>query len=126
MSDPSETWRDLLSPTAIATLQMVHKAEDVQARFVQALDGVRREAFSPEEDVWSAADGHGRVRALMIDDEVLGGKYDLEEVEDVVSNAMIDASGRGYAAGRQVEAEFEAASLAEFGGEVDRLGSRKP
>lgn len=126
MSDPSETWRDVLSPTALATLQLVRKAEDVQARFVDALDSLRREAFSPDEDVWSAADGHGHVRALMIDDEVLGGKYQLEEVEDVVSNAMIDASGRGYAAGRQVEAEFEAAALTEFGGEVDRLGSLKP
>lgn len=100
--------RSVLSPKVIEVLRQTRAIEDAQAQFFRALDEAREEAFSPEGDVWSVATGKGENVALAIDDAVLSGKYTLEEVEDLVSDTMIDASGLGLAAGERLEAEFYA------------------
>lgn len=103
-----ETLRDVLSPKALAVLRSARELKRVGTSFSQSLDEVREEAFSDTEDVWSAANGNGFNVALAIDDAVLSGKYSLEEVEDLISDAMIDASGLGQAVGERLSAQFTA------------------
>lgn len=103
-----DSLRAVLSPKVIEVLRQSRAIEDAQAQFFRALDEAREEAFSPQEDVWSAATGKGENVALAIDDTVLSGKYTLEEVEDLISNTMIDASGLGLYAGERLEAEYYA------------------
>lgn len=103
-----ETLRDVLSPKALAMLDLIRSVEHVGAQWRQSIDEVREEAFSAESDVWSVANGFGFNVGLAIDDAVLSGKYSVEEVEDLISDAMIDASGLGQAVGERLGARFTA------------------
>lgn len=101
-----ETLRDLLSPTALAAREVALALSRAARQHLDALAAVREEASSPDGDVWSAANGEGQLVALAIDDSVLGGQYTLEDIEDLVSDAMIDASGRGLAVGERITAAY--------------------
>lgn len=67
----------------------------------QALAAAKAEAYSPGEAVWACADGRGFIEALMIDDEAIRANS-VEELEDLISDALIDASTAGQAAGAEV------------------------
>ena len=64
----------------------------------QALAAVKAEAYSEDESVWACADGQGFVEALMIDDKAIAANT-VEDLEDLISDALIDASARGQAEG---------------------------
>ncbi|ETZ55295.1 hypothetical protein MAHJHV58_00190 [Mycobacterium avium subsp. hominissuis] len=103
-----ETLRDVLSPKSLAVLEGVQALQSVGTRYAESVDAVREEALSPDSDVWACADGQGFIQAIMIDDDALSGRYTLEELEDAISDVMIDASGRGQAAGEQLSRAFMA------------------
>ena len=103
-----ESLREVLSPKALATLEAARALERVAAAFREQIAAVRAEGVSPAGDVWSVADGEGFLVSLAIDDTALAGTYTLEDLEDVISDAMIDASGRGQAAGERLFAAFAA------------------
>lgn len=67
----------------------------------QALDAAKAEAYSHDESVWACADGRGLIDALMIDDETIA-RCSVDELEDVISDALVDASARGQFIGRRV------------------------
>ena len=105
-----ESLRDVLSPTALGVLEAGLAAARAAESFVASLSEIRAEGCSDSGEVWAAADGQGFCVALSIADTVLLGGYALEEVEDLISDAMIDAAGAGLAAGEQLLAAFRAAA----------------
>ncbi|WP_454793758.1 YbaB/EbfC family nucleoid-associated protein [Mycolicibacterium lutetiense] len=66
----------------------------------RVLASVKAEAYSPGESVWACADGQGFIEALMIDDAAIVAST-VEELEDLISDAMLDASARGQSAGTE-------------------------
>lgn len=94
--DPSI--RESLSPKALAVVQELQAHYSAGRALSEAVENVKEEVFSDDDLVWATADGYGYLRALMIDDEALS-RYSLEELEDVISDVMVEASGRGLAVG---------------------------
>lgn len=80
----------------------------------QALAAVKAEAYSADESVWACADGQGFIEALMIDDMAITANT-VEDLEDLISDALIDASARGQAEGTTalgtVQPAYEATGL---------------
>ncbi|PQM49168.1 Nucleoid-associated protein YbaB [Mycobacterium talmoniae] len=101
MSEVDEVLRENLSPKALGVLQTARAVQAAGAELSDAVAAVREDACSPEGDVWACADGQGFLTALMIDDAAMS-RYTVEELEDVISDALVDASGRGQAAGEAV------------------------
>ena len=108
-SDMESLLRESLSPKALAVLATARELQDRGARLTTAVDAVKEEVYSPDGDVWATADGQGFITALMIDDAALTGRT-VEEVEDVISDVLVDASGRGQAAGEALLSEFSDSS----------------
>lgn len=116
-SDMESLLRESLSPKALAVLATARELQDRGARLTAAVDAVKEEVYSPDGDVWATADGQGFVTALMIDDAALTGRT-VEEVEDIISDVLVDASGRGQAAGEALLSEFSDSS--DFSVDADR------
>ncbi|MEX3645229.1 YbaB/EbfC family nucleoid-associated protein [Mycolicibacterium porcinum] len=78
------------------------------------LAAVKAEAYSADEAVWACADGQGFVEALMIDDKAIAANT-VQDLEDLISDALVDASSRGQAEGTialsTVKSAYEAAGL---------------
>ena len=74
---------------------------DEGAKITEQIDDVREEGLSPDELVWACADGQGFIKALVIDNEAIVD-YSCEELEDLISDVMIEASGRGQAVGLEL------------------------
>lgn len=100
--------KEFLSPKALAVVQQLQATHAAGQWLSDAVDSVKEEVFAGGDRVWVAADGQGYLRAMMIDDEALA-TYTLEELEDVISDAMIEASGRGLAIGDALSRQHEKA-----------------
>ncbi|MGD9622313.1 MAG: hypothetical protein AB7G47_20005 [Mycolicibacterium sp.] len=97
-----------LSPKALAVVQKLQAHYAAGQWLSDAVDNVKEEVYAADDHVWACADGQGYLRALMIDDEAMAS-HTLEELEDVISDAMVEASGRGLARGEEFSREHERA-----------------
>lgn len=97
MSADDAFLREHLSPKALEVLTEANRIRAVAARLTEGVDAVKEEAFSEADLVWACADGQGFIRALAIEDEAL--TYPIEDLEDLISDCLVDASARGQAAG---------------------------
>lgn len=98
MSGDEEFLKAYLSPKSLAVLDEVRRLRAIGARVTEGIDAIKEEAFSDGDVVWACADGQGFIRALAIEDDAVS-MYSAEELEDLISDCMIDACGRGQAAG---------------------------
>jgi DNA-binding protein YbaB len=98
--------REYLSPKAQEVVRTLRTIEAEGAKLSEEIAGVKEEAFSAGEQVWACADGQGFITALMIDDDAISNST-LEELEDLISDTMIDASGRGQIRGEQLLGALE-------------------
>lgn len=96
-----EITREFLSPRAKQVLGTLYSIRDEGAARTAAVNEVREESTSPDETVWACADGQGYIKALVIDDEAIRANT-AEELEDLISDVMIEASGRGQAVGEEL------------------------
>lgn len=101
MNDVDAVLRENLSPKALRVLDAVREIQAVGAEVTKAIDSVEAEALTAEGGVCACADGQGFLTDLVIADWVVGD-YTVEELEDAISDAMADASGRGQAAGERL------------------------
>jgi DNA-binding protein YbaB len=104
MSDAEDYYREVLTPKAYAVLQEARAEAEAGEKSKAAMYGVKE--AQDEESVWACANGLGEIVALMIDDEAITDN-NLEALEDLVSDAMAGASGKGQAAGWQIVRELD-------------------
>ncbi|WP_454793759.1 hypothetical protein [Mycolicibacterium lutetiense] len=100
-----EIEREFLSPRAKEVLGTLYSIRDEGAALDVAVNNAREESTSPDGTIWACADGQGFIRALVIDDEAIRD-YSAEELEDLISDVMIEASGRGQAVGEELVKDF--------------------
>ncbi|MBU8817565.1 YbaB/EbfC family nucleoid-associated protein [Mycolicibacterium goodii] len=96
-----------LSPKAMQVYREARQRQAVGAKLSEDIAAVKAEAYSPNDDVWACADGQGFITALMIDDDAIVNNS-LEELEDLISDTMVEASGRGQAAGEALTNKLDA------------------
>jgi DNA-binding protein YbaB len=101
VTETAEETDSLLSPKARSVLRWAQSLRETAESVTHAIGRVQAEAFAGEDAVWACADGSGYLRALMIDDTALA-TYAIEDLEDLISDAMAEACGRGQAAGEAV------------------------
>jgi len=111
--------REVLSPKALNVLRTVLAYGELGRRHSEELESAKEEVFSEDDWVWACADGTGYVRALLIDDDAIA-QYSAEELEDVISDVLIEASERGKATGMEIMERQQQAS-AEFFEQVKDL-----
>lgn len=101
MSEIEQIVRDYLSPRAQKVVSDLFKIRDEGAKISEAVNSVREEGWSEDESVWACADGQGFIKALVIDDEAIRDNS-AEELEELITDAMIEASGNGQAVGEEL------------------------
>ncbi|ART74385.1 hypothetical protein BTO20_37845 (plasmid) [Mycobacterium dioxanotrophicus] len=105
--------REYLSPTARKVLQDVLDIRDRGREISAQVDSVREEGKSADETIWACCDGQGFLRDLEIDDDAIA-EYSAEELEDLISDAMVEASGRGQAVGEELTKELDLENIANM------------
>lgn len=106
MSDTEDYYREVLSGKAYGVLQEARAEAEAGEKSKAAMYEVKEDQFSDDESVWACSNGLGHIDALMIDDEAITNNS-LEVLEDLVSDAMAGASGKGQAAGWQIVRDLD-------------------
>lgn len=105
--------RDYLSPKAQEVVSTLLAIRDEGARITKEVEDVREEGLSSDESVWACANGLGFITGLVIDDEAIA-ENSCEELEDLISDALVEASGRGQAVGEELTKDLKPENFAKL------------
>lgn len=119
-ADHDESHKENLPQSALNLLAKAAAFKALADKDARNMGKAHGEDQSADGTVWASADGRGWLLELDIEDAALDGSP--EEVESVISDVLVTASGRGQAVGDVLRREMDEAAEAINAAHLPKTG----